>query len=465
MAEPAASRAAARTGDTERTEELLELASKVAAQAHGGEQLEVYVSRGVEVDVRAYEGEIESLSSASSAGVGVRVVRGGRQGFAYAGSIDEDVVAETLAEARDNCEFATPDEVVGLAEPDGVVPAHLDLWDESVPSLPTLTKTELALELESRVRGSDPRVRQVAYCDYGDVAFESAVASSTGIAASARRTVCSLSVMAIAGEGADTQTGMGFSAGRGIEDLDPARTATDAVERATRMLGATKARSGRFAVVLDPRVTSSLLGIVSSALSGEAVTKGRSFFADRVGETVGVGGLELVDDPTDARAFGASTHDAEGLACRRNVLIEGGVLRGFVFDTVAARRAKTVSTASAVRGGYASTPVAGCRALLLAPGVLDTAGVRAAVGEGLYVQSITGVHSGVNPVSGDFSVGAEGLMIRGGELAEPVREVTIASTLQRMLQSVLHVGGDVEWLPGVAAGQSLAIGAMALSGA
>ena len=89
----------------------------------------------------------------------------------------------------------------------------------------------------------------------------------------------------------------------------------------------------------------------------------------------------------------------------------------------------------------------------------------AEVGEGLYVQSVTGVHSGANPVSGDFSVGAEGLMVRGGDLAEPVREVTIASTLQKMLQSVLHIGGDVEWLPGLAAGQTVAIGNMALSGA
>ena len=90
--------------------------------------------------------------------------------------------------------------------------------------------------------------------------------------------------------------------------------------------------------------------------------------------------------------------------------------------------------------------------------------ILSTVGEALFVQSITGVHSGVNPVSGDFSVGAEGLMVRGGVLAEPVREVTIASTLQRMLQSVLHIGSDVEWLPGVAAGQTLAIDGMALSG-
>jgi len=453
------------TSPGDSTEELLELASKVVARARRGEQLEVYVSRGKELDVRAYEGEIESLSSSASAGVGVRSVTGGRQGFAYAGSLDEAVVADTLADARDNATFVTPDEHVGLAEPDGVAHASLDLWDESVMSTPTATKVALALDLERRARGADDRVRQVAYCDYGDMAVESAVASSTGIAATSGRTVCSLSVMAIAGEGADSQTGFGFSAGRSPSELDLARTASDAVERATRLLGAKKAKSGRFVVLLDPRVTSSLLGIVASAFSGEAVTKGRSIFAGRVGEEVAVSMLEIVDDPTDARAFGASRYDAEGLACRRNVLIEGGVLSGFVFDTVSARRASTVSTASALRGGYATTPVAGCRAVLLSPGTLDARGIMSEVDEALYVQSVTGIHSGVNPVSGDFSVGAEGLMVRGGEFAEPVREVTIASTLQRMLQSVLHVGCDVEWLPGAAAGQTLAIADMALSGA
>jgi PmbA protein len=136
----------------------------------------------------------------------------------------------------------------------------------------------------------------------------------------------------------------------------------------------------------------------------------------------------------------------------------------FVYDTVSGRRAGTASTGSAVRGGFAGTPSAGCRALVLAPGDKGHEEILAAVGDGLYVQTVSGIHSGVNPVSGDFSVGAEGLMIRGGTLAEPVREVTVASTLQRMLQAVVEIGGDLRWLPGTAAGQTLAVAEMALSG-
>ena len=144
--------------------------------------------------------------------------------------------------------------------------------------------------------------------------------------------------------------------------------------------------------------------------------------------------------------------------------ISDGILQMFVYDTVSARRARTRSTGSAVRGGFAGTPSAGCRAVVLSPGTKGAEEILAAVGEGLYVQSVTGIHSGVSTVSGDFSVGAEGLLIRGGVLAEPVREVTVASTLQRMLHSVVEIGGDLRWLPGVAAGQTLAIADMQLSG-
>ena len=448
--------------------DLLATAEALVAEAGPGEQVEVYVARGHDTEVRAYDGEVESLSSATSAGVGIRVLLdgegGSRVGFAWAGSLEEELAASALADARDNAAYATPDPDVALAVPDGVAAAEFDLWDPAFESTPTDRKVELALALERQVRGADPRIRQVDSADYGDGSVEVALASTTGIRAAVRRTSAFLSVSAIAGEGSDTQTGSGFTVGRGIGDLDPDRAASEAIERAIRMLGAGKARSGRFTVVFDPRVVSTILSVVSSALSGEAVVKGRSFFAGRVGEAVAASSVTLVDDPTDPRAFGAGAYDGEGLACRRNVLVDGGVLKGFLFDTVAARRAGTASTGSAVRGGYSGTPGAGSRALVLSPGALDQDGILAAVGEGLFVQSVTGVHSGVNPVSGDFSVGAEGLMVRDGALAEPVREVTVASTLQRMLQGVLHVGSDVEWLPGVAAGQTLAVGDMQLSG-
>ncbi len=448
------------------TDDLVAVAERVAGWARSGEELEVYVARGDETDIRAYGGEVESLTSATSAGIGIRVVVDHKLGFAWAGSLDHSVLEETLAEARDNATYATPDEHVQLAVPDGVAAVPVDLWDGGLVSVPTTEKVALALALEAQARAADPRIRQVDHADYGDAAVEVALVSTTGIRSSSRKTSGYISVGVIAGEGEASQTGSGFSVDRGFAGLDPDQATSDAVTRAVRMLGATKGPSGRSAVVFDRRAATTLLSVVSSALSGEAVAKGRSFFAGRIGEVVGDVGLTLVDDPTDPRAYAAAAYDAEGLACRRNVLIDQGVLRAFLYDTVSASRAGVASTGSAVRGGFAGTPGPGCRALTLAPGPegYDEDGVLAAVGEGLFVQSMTGVHSGVNPISGDFSVGAEGLMIRDGRLAEPVREITVASTLQRILQSLLAVGGDVEWLPGIAAGQTLAVGDMQISG-
>ena len=444
--------------------ELLELASRVAGWARDGEQVEAYVARGRDTEVVVYEGEVESLSSAESAGVGIRVVSGGRQGFAYAGSLDLEVVEETLAEARDNAGFATADEWVGLAVPDGVEPAALDLWRDDLAALSADAKVQAALELERQVRGGDPRIRAVESVEWGDGAYESAIVTSTGITASSRRTVCYLVASAVAGADDETQTGSGYTVGRGPADLDPAAAAADAVERSTRMLGATKPRSAHLTVVLEPRVTASLLGIVAGTLDGEAVLKGRSLFADRLGEVVASPLLTLVDDPTDPDAYGATPFDAEGLATRRNVLIEGGRLERFLYNTYSARRAGTVSTASAVRAGYKSGPGTGARALVVAPGAVSRDELLAGVGDGLLVQTVSGLHSGVNPVSGDFSVGAEGVLIEGGVLGRPVRELTIASTLQRMLGGITAVADDLERLPSSAAGVTIAIDDVSMSG-
>lgn len=444
--------------------ELVDLARAVAAEAAPGEEVEAFASRGRETSVRAFEGEVESLSSAESAGIGVRVVKDGRMGFAFAGALDEASAREALAEARDNAGYASEDPHAGLTGPDGVEAAGLDLWRESLAASSPEDKIALALELDRRTRAADRRIRQVVSADYSDALRESAVVTSKGIEAATRRTTCSLSVSAVAGEGEQTQTGYGYSVGRELADLDVGRAAGDAAERSTRMLGARKPLSQRLPVVLDRRVTATLLSIVAGTLSGEEVAKGRSLFAGRVGEEVAVGNLSLVDDPTDPAALGATPFDAEGLACRRNRLIEGGKLLGYLYDTHAGRVAGTPSTASAVRGGYRTTPGVGARAVLVEPGDLDAEEVMAVVGLGLFVQSVSGVHSGVNPVSGDFSVGAEGLMIRDGALAEPVREIAIASTLQRMLQHVLAIGSDLEWLPGSAAGLTLAIDDVSMSG-
>jgi PmbA protein len=445
--------------------ELLDLAERVAGWARAGEQVEVFAVHGRDTEVRVYEAEIESFSSAESQGVGVRVIVDGRQGFAYAGTLDEAVLAETLADARDNAGFGTYDEFLGLAEPDGVAVVPLELYDAALLELPTERKIELALELERATRAADPRIVGIESAEYVDAVQEFAVVSTTGIRATGRETACFVTAYTIAEEDGDTQTGFGWSIGRRPDQLDVARAAREAADRATQLLGATKPSTARLTVVLAPFVTAQLLDIIGSTLSGDAVLKGRSLFADRLGEQVAHPSVTLVDDPTLIEAFTASQVDAEGLATRRNVLIGEGRLGMFVHNAYTARRAGTRSTGSAVRGGFKGTPGVGVQAISLVPGTASRAELIAGVDHGLLVEQVSGLHSGVNPVSGDFSTGAEGLMIRNGALAEPVREVTIASTIQRMLHDVVAVGGDLEWLPMDAAGVTLVVADVTMSGA
>jgi PmbA protein len=446
--------------------ELLDVALEVAGRAQPGEEVEAYVARSRETDVKVFDRSVESLTVAERAGVGVRVVVGGRQGFAWAGTLEPDVITATLAEARDNAEFSMPDEWQGVVSPEeaaGPELPDLDLWRDDVGTTTTDAKVALALEAESATLAADDRIRGVEEAVYGDAMLESAVANSRGVTAANRRTMCSCASFALAGENSATQTGYGFSAGRAFADLDVGVAARDAAERATRLLGATQPKSQRLPVVLDPLVTRSVLAVVSAALSGEAVLKGRSVFVGREGEKVAAPGVTLTEDPTDANAFGASPHDAEGVRSRRSALIIDGVLREFLHNAYTGRRSRTGTNGAAVRG-FMSTPGVGARALALAPGTHSPEELLAMAGDALYVQSVSGLHSGTNPVSGDFSVGAEGLMLRGGAFADPVREITIASTLPRMLLDIAEVGADLTWFPGAAAGMTLLISEMTISG-
>ena len=443
--------------------ELLDLARRVVESAEDGEQLEVVVARGQSTSVFAYGGEIESLRSGTSAAVGVRVVRDGRQGFASAGSLDDELMMSSLSEARENASLAEPDDHVGLAEPDGVPFATLDLFDSRLRDVSDERRIEMALSAERSVLDRDPRIDGVRTAVYGDGWGETAIATTTGIEIWSEHGSSSVSVSPLAVEGDETQIGYANAAAKHPDELDLDELGREAVERTIGMLGGVKPSSRRVTALLEKRVVASLLAIVAGTLSGDRVSRGRSPFADRMGELIAAPALTIFDDPTDARSLAADVHDGEGLATRRNELIVDGVLTMFLYHSESARRAGTVSTASAVRGAR-STPAVGVQALSIAPGRLDWDDLIVTVGDGVLIESVNGLHSGTNAVSGDISVGIQGHAIRGGQVAEPIREATIATTLQRLLLDIVEVGADFEFLPDGTGSVSLVVDGIALSG-
>jgi PmbA protein len=440
--------------------ELLELAERVLDQAQKGEDVEVYLGRIRETEIHAYQGEVESLSSAQTEGIAVRVVVDGRQGFASTGALDDVALKETLEEARDNARFSGVDEFNTIASPDGVASPDLAIDTGKLAGTPVDRKIEMALQLERSAANGHAAIRGVEAAIYEDEVRAIAVATTTGVRAESESAACAIVVYVMAGDPADTQTGAWFSVGRHLDELDVDAVAGEAV----RMMGARQPNSRRLTVVLDPAVTASFLGVIGSTLTGEAVLKGYSPFGDRVGEQIGASSVALVDDATNPDAFNARRFDAEGLATRRVPLIDGGVLRGFVHNSYTGKRSGQGSTGSAVRAGLSRPVAVGCQALSLTPGTSTPEEIIASIDNGLLVYEVKGLHSGVNPISGDFSTGASGVIIKDGALAEPVREITIASTMQRMLQDVSAIGNDAIVLPMSAVGLTLAVDDVTMSG-
>jgi PmbA protein len=218
-------------------------------------------------------------------------------------------------------------------------------------------------------------------------------------------------------------------------------------------------------VLLDRHAATSFLGVLAGALSADAVQKGRSLFADREGEAIGSGLFTLVDDGRHPDGPAASPFDGEGTPTGRTELFTAGVLQGFLHDATTAARAGGGQrpTGNGVRGGYRSLPGVGTTNFYVDAGTTPYEELLGAAEGGVLIQEVSGVHSGANPISGEFSVGATGLRITGGALGEPLREMTIASTLPDMLGAVTGVGDDLRFFSSVGT-PTLLIGEMTLAG-
>jgi PmbA protein len=211
-----------------------------------------------------------------------------------------------------------------------------------------------------------------------------------------------------------------------------------------------------------------LLGVLAGPLSAEAVLKGRSLFADRLGDEVAAAGLALVDDGLLADGPGTAPWDGEGVPQQRTALIDDGRLASYLHNTWTARRTggDARSTGNAARSSFKTSPGVAPTNLYFEPGQLAAEEVLARAGEAVYVQDVVGVHSGANPISGDFSVGFTGLAVRDGGLAEPIREATVASTIPDILRGVDAVGRDVRFYPfgGSLGGSTVLISEMSIAG-
>lgn len=436
-----------------------------AATAAGAGDAEAYVSREGGRTVRVHGGEVESLTAAVQSGVGIRAWVGHRVGYAYGTDLSEAGVAAIAARAAEAAAVADEDEFAVPPQPSGFE-ALPGLSDPSVGEWEASRVADLAIAVERTALESDPRLVGVEMAVYADADEQVAIASSTGVAGEYETSSCYAYLQALAeGEGA-RETGFGFALARGPRSLDPEAIGAEGARRALEMIGAGKPASRSCPVVLDETVASSFVGLIGGGLSARSVQRGRSPLAGRLEEEVASEVFVLHDDGRAPEGPSSAPFDAEGVPHRRTALIEGGRLRTYLYDTYSANREGGASTGNAARQGYRSLPSVAASNLIVAPGSHSREQLLAAAGDGVYVNDVAGLHSGVNPVTGVFSVGASGRIIRDGQLAEPVREFTIAGELVAMLGAVSAAGAEPRWVPfgGSVSTPPLLIAEMAISG-
>lgn len=437
--------------------QLTRFAERLTALGH---EWELYAVDGSATSIEVREGQVDTFKSSRNQGYALRLRLEGRIGFSFSSDLSDPAFERTVEQARASALALEPNEHAAFCTAADPVPA-LDLTGQGAAG-GTEEKVEAAMRVERAARAVDPRVKRVRKAAYSESVGSEWLWNSHGLRRSASGTFFSTSVLAIAEDGGESQTGGEFAFGRSFTDLDFEHVGREAGDKAVKSLGATPLPTGARTVVLQNDVVVDLLGVLAGSFVAESVQRNRSILAGKLGEAVMAPIVEIVDDGLDVRGAAAFPFDGEGTPHQTTPLVRGGVLRAYLYDLETAGRDKTRSTGNASRGGFRGPPSPGPTNLRLAPGSGSLEELCAEAGDGFLVTDLMGVHT-ANPVSGDFSLGAAGFEIRGGKIGRPVRGVAVADNVLGLFRRVARIGGDFRYFGSVGA-PSIVVPGVTVSG-
>lgn len=427
----------------ETTMNFLQLAEKLVKKSIslGADASEVYLESTRNLSVQVLKSEIETIEEAASHGAGFRVFVEGKMGFAHCNDLTDKALEDTISRAIAFAKLTSPDENNILTD-NKSLSAVEELYDGSFAGVPMDKKIQMALELE-KLAMQDARITKSSGAGYGESESEIFIANSNGILKTYKASGCSLGVSVVAEKGDQKNTGGEYCSRVFFSDLLPAeKIAEKAARSAWEMIDPVMIKTQRAAVIFDPDVARSLIGGIITAINGERVLQGASFLKDHLNKQFASELLTITDDGTRKRSLGSAPFDGEGVPTMKNVLVQNGVLKSFIYNTKAARRAGVTSTGNASRGGFTSLPGIGTHGLYLEPGKNSVEEIIAATKKGLLLREVTGY--GIDPVSGNFSGGASGFWIENGAIAYPVKGVTVAGRAFDILAAIDMMGNDID---------------------
>ena len=428
-------------------EPLIRAAEEACALArkHGADGVEAVVRTGSELSVKVRVGEIELLQEASSKALGLRIFRDLRTALTYTSDFTPDGIERFVRDSVALAKLAEPDELNRLPDREDLATSQpdLELYDEQVLSIDAKQAIERCRVGEAASRAYSDKITNSEGASYSRTVGASAFATSDGFRGGYRGSYQSLTVEPIADDAdGKKRNGYWWTGNRFLHKLEsPESVGREASRRTLAKVGADKIDTGELPIVFDPDAGRGILGLVLGVISGGAIYRKSSYLLDREGTQIASPLVHLSDDPLIKSAPGSRPYDGDGLAGRKNHVVDGGVLKTYLLDVYSARKLGRKSNGCASRSVGGSPHVSSSN-FVMQRGTTPKAQVVGDVKRGLYVTSMMGF--GFNAVTGDFSRGAEGFLIEDGKLGRPVGEITISANLDDILKRIEAVGDDLD---------------------
>jgi PmbA protein len=387
--------------------------------------------------------EVEQVSDARQKRIGLRAFVGQSSAVVSSADFSPAGLARLAEDAVTFARATAPDPSSGLVDPADVIanPPDLDLYDPALEEMPTDEKIALAKEAEAAALAADPAISNSEGAECNASTARITYGTSLGFLGRYRASSASLHVVPVATRDGKMQRDYWYTANRKLRGLDgPRHVGEEAARRTLRRLGARQVQTNEVPVVFDPEIAAGLVRHLATAVSGSAIYRGTSFLRDRLGEPIGSPAMTVHDDGTIPGALGSKPFDGEGVATRKTVVVEKGVLKSYLLDSYSARKLGLQTTGNASRS-VGDTPGVAPTNMFLLPGPHSPQDIIASVDNGLYVTELIGF--GVNGVTGDYSRGAVGIWIERGTLTHAVEEITIAGNLLDMFRDIEMIGNDL----------------------
>jgi PmbA protein len=426
-------------------EKIVKMALSLAA-----DEAEVYLENTSRLDLDIRNGEVETVKQAASKGLGLRIFKEQKLGFSYTSDFSPESLDDFTKKTVQLSLVAEPKSWNGLPDLRGGKLKELDLYDPSIAEIPNDKKIEMAKKVEKLTLAYDKRITKSRGGSFSNSEREIILVNSKGVSHSHQTTSVGFSVGAIAGEGNSMQSGSWRSSKRHFKDLDTIEfVAGEAGKRTVEKLGARPVSTQKAPVVFDREVAGGFWSGILTAMDGDSVYKKTTFLTDYLGKQIAPEFITIVDDPLIPRHTSSTPVDGEGNPTMKNVLIEKGILKMYLYDSLTARKAGVkvnpiVSRGGGFRGGgYNSLPSAGALNMVVLNGSENREKIISEIKNGFYVTGLRS-RSGVSSTTGTFSSGASGFWIENGEIAFPVDGVTLGGNTLDMLMNIEVLANDLE---------------------